>query len=145
MDSYWYFRRRKLMVDWFDFRHASATKPTTLQQRRMPSFLSDWSPTTRDHTASRSGILGSNGALSVGDGVGGEQQSQQPNNFGAEDAPRSPQGDVTIPLGVVSWATIGPKAKTNSMPYCFIWYELCSIGLKVVLTRVRSDFQKVSK
>jgi hypothetical protein len=34
----------------------------------MPSFLSDWSPTTRDHTASRSGILGSNGAMSVGDG-----------------------------------------------------------------------------
>jgi hypothetical protein len=31
-------------------------------------FLSDWSPTTRDHTASRSGILGSNGAMSVGDG-----------------------------------------------------------------------------
>src|SRR5580704_7941172 len=31
-------------------------------------FLSDWSPTTRDHTASRSGILGSNGAVSVGDG-----------------------------------------------------------------------------
>ena len=30
MDGYWYFRRRKLIVDWFDFRHASATKPTTL-------------------------------------------------------------------------------------------------------------------
>jgi hypothetical protein len=30
MDGYWYFRRRKLMVDWFDFRHASATKPTRL-------------------------------------------------------------------------------------------------------------------
>jgi hypothetical protein len=30
MDGHWYFRQRKSMVDWFDFRHASATKPTTL-------------------------------------------------------------------------------------------------------------------
>ena len=112
----------------------------------MPSFLSDWSPTTRDHTASRSGILGSNGALSVGDGVGGEQQSQQPNNFGAEDAPRSPQGDVTIPLGVVSWATIGPKAKKLIRCRIVLYGMSCvQSGLKVVLTRVRSDFQKVSK
>jgi hypothetical protein len=34
----------------------------------MPSFLSDWPPTTCDHTAPRSGILGSNGTLSEGDG-----------------------------------------------------------------------------
>src|SRR5271166_3137499 len=34
----------------------------------MPSFLSDWSPMTCDHTAPRSGILGSNGAVSTGDG-----------------------------------------------------------------------------
>jgi hypothetical protein len=134
-------------------------------------FLSDWSPTTRDHTASRSGILGSNGAMSVGDGrtieprirfsrrgggsarCSGSRARVQPRNFFprtppsttfltsngislqpkrtapfalsddhvanssrssltiADDAPRSPDGDVTIPLGVVSWATIGPKAK----------------------------------
>src|SRR5271165_5202928 len=34
----------------------------------MPSFLSGWSPTTCDHTAPRSGILGSNAGTSAGDG-----------------------------------------------------------------------------
>ena len=34
----------------------------------MPSFLSDWSLTTCDDTAPRSGILGSNGAMTAGDG-----------------------------------------------------------------------------
>src|SRR5271167_777743 len=34
----------------------------------MPSFLSDWSPTTCYHIAPRSGILGSNGAMNAVDG-----------------------------------------------------------------------------
>src|SRR5208337_2420214 len=34
----------------------------------MPLFLSGWSPTTCDHTAPRSGILGSNAGTSAGDG-----------------------------------------------------------------------------
>ena len=34
----------------------------------MPSFLSDRSPTICDHIAQRSGTLGSNGAMSAGDG-----------------------------------------------------------------------------
>src|SRR5208337_2838648 len=34
----------------------------------MPSFPSGWSRTTCDHIAQRSGILGSNGAMSAGDG-----------------------------------------------------------------------------
>src|SRR5208337_397346 len=34
----------------------------------MPLFLSGWSPTTCDHTAPRSGTLGSNAGMSAGDG-----------------------------------------------------------------------------
>ena len=34
----------------------------------MPSLLSGWSPTTCDHTAPRSGSLGSNAGTSAGDG-----------------------------------------------------------------------------
>ncbi len=37
-------------------------------EESMPSFLSGWSPTTCDHTAPRSGILGSNAGTSANDG-----------------------------------------------------------------------------
>ena len=49
-------------------KHAALKLMRKLLKKSMPLFLSGWSPTTCDHTAPRSGSLGSNASMSAGDG-----------------------------------------------------------------------------
>src|SRR5271166_6481204 len=81
----------------------------------MPLFLSGWSPTTCDHTAPRSRSLGSNAAMSAGDGrtielririsrrsggsarCSGSRARVQPRNF----IPHTPPSSMTLGLDQV--------------------------------------------